>query len=83
MEINCGIDCFSPELNGSLGFDHHRPGYFIDCRDHSFRNPVFMIGIWTAWLKHSSAGHEDISQRLIVIYSLSIIAPELLDLISH
>jgi len=83
MEIDCGIYCFSPELNGSLGVDHHRPGFFSDCMDHSFCNTILMMSICRAWLVCSTMGRKDISEGLIDVFSLSIISPESLDLISH
>jgi len=83
MEIDGGIDCFFTELNGSLPVDHHRLGFFSDCMDYSFGNTILTMSIWRAWLTCRTAGHEDISEGLIVILSPSIIAPESLDLISH
>jgi len=83
MKIDCSIDCFSPELNGSLGVNHHNSGLFSDCTDHLFGNTVRMVGVWRAWLVCSTAGREDISKGLIVVFSPSIIAPESLDLVSH
>jgi len=83
MEIDCGINCFSPELIGSLVVDHHRSGFFSDCTDHSFGNPILQIGIWSTWLVWSTSGHEDKSEGLIGVFSRSIVAPEALDLVSH
>jgi len=83
MKIDCGIDCFSPEQNGSLGVDHHRQGFFSDCRDHLFSNTVCMVGVWRAWLICSNDGRKDISKGVIVVFSPSIITPESLDLVSH
>ena len=83
MTIDYGIDCFSSELNGSLGVDHRCLGIFSDCTDHWFGNTVLMVGVWRGWLVCSPAGREDISKGLIVVFSPSIIAPELLDLVSH
>jgi hypothetical protein len=83
MEIDCGIDCFSPELNERLGVDYHRPRVFSNCTDYSFCNTILMMSIWRAWLVCSTMGREDIWEGLIVVFSLSIIAPELLDVISH
>jgi hypothetical protein len=82
MEIDSGLNCFYPGLNGSLRVNHHRPGLFSDCRDHSFGNTVLMVGVWRAWLVCSTAGRKDIPERLVV-FSSSIIAPESLDLVSH
>ena len=83
MKIDCGINCFSPELNWSLGVNHHRPGLFSDCMDHAFGNTILMVSVWRAWLVSCTMGREDISEGLIVVFSQSIIAPELLDLVSH
>jgi hypothetical protein len=83
MEIDCGINCFSPELNGSLRVNQDRPSLFSDIADHSFRNTVLMVSVWRAWLVCSTTGHEDIPEGLIVIFSPPIIAPESLDLVSH
>jgi len=38
MEIQCGINCFSPERNESLRVNHHQPVRSSDCMDHSFGN---------------------------------------------
>jgi len=82
MEIYCGINCFSPELNASLGVNHHCTGLFSDCTDHPFGNTGHMMSLWRAWFVCISAGRGDISEGLIVIFSQSIIAPELLDLVT-
>ena len=83
MEIDCGINCFSPELNQGLGVNHHRVVLFSDCTDHAFGNTIRMVSVWTAWLVCCASGHKDISEILIVVFLLSIIAPELLDHVSH
>jgi len=83
MEIDCGINCFSPELNGSMRVNHHCPGHFSDCTDHSFGNTVRRVCVLKSWLVCSTAGCEDILEGLIVVFSPSIIAPEALDLVSH
>ena len=81
MEIDCGINCCSPELNWSLGVNYHHPGLFSDYTDHAFGNPILMVSVWRIWLVCCTAGREDILERLIVVFSLSIIAPESLDLV--
>jgi len=83
MEIDCSINCFSPELNGSLRVNHHRTGHFSDWADHSFGNTVLMVGVWRAWLICRTAGRDDISEGHVAVFSPSIIAPESLDLVSH
>ena len=83
MEIDCGIKCFSPELDESLGVNHHRPGYFSDCTDHLFCNTIVMVSIWRPWFVCSTAGSEDMSEGLIVVFSQSRVVPESLDLKSH
>jgi len=83
MEIDCGINCFSPELNWNLGVNHHRPGLFSDCTDHAFGNTILMVSIWRVWLVCCTAGCENVSEGFIGVFSPSIIAPESLDLVSH
>ena len=83
MEIDCGINCFSAELYGSLRVNHHCPGLFSDCTDHSFSNTILMMYVWRALLVCSTAGREDIPEGLIVVFYLSIIAPLLLNFVSH
>jgi len=83
MEIDCGINCFSPELNWSLGVNHHCPGLLSECTDHSFGNTILMAGVWRASLVCSTTGCENISEGLIVVFSSSIVTPELRDLVSH
>ena len=83
MEIDCGINCLSSELNWSLGVNYYRLGLFSDCTDHAFSNPTLMVSIWMAWFICCTAGHKDMSEGLIVVFSTSIIVPESLDLISH
>jgi len=83
MEMDCGINCFSPELNGGLGVNHHRAGLFSDCTDHAFGNTILMVSVWRAWLVCCASSREDILEGLIVVFSSSIITPESLDLVSH
>jgi len=83
MEIDCSINCFSPELNGSHGANHHHPGFLSDCTDHSFGNAMLMMGVWRTWLIYNTSAHEDKSAGFIAIFSPSIIAPESYDLLSH
>ena len=83
MEIDSGINCFSPELNGSLRVNHHCLGLSSDCTDHSFGGTVLMVAVWRTWLVCSTAGCKDIPEDLIVVFSPSIIALDSLDLISH
>jgi hypothetical protein len=70
-------------LNWRLGVNYHRPGLFSDCTDHAFGNPILMVSVWRTWLVCCTAGREDISDGLIVVFSPSIIAPESLDLVSN
>ena len=83
MEIDCCINCFSPELNGSLGVNLHRAGVFSDCSDYAFGNTIFLVSVCSAWLVCCSLSREDISDGVIVVFSSSIITPESLDLVSH
>jgi hypothetical protein len=41
-----------------------------------------MVSVWMAWLVCCALGREDILESLIVVFSPSIMAPELLDLVS-
>jgi len=83
MEIDCGINYFSQELNRSLRVNHHCQGLFSDCTDHLLGQTVQMVCVLRGWLVWSTADHDDIPEVLIVIFSPSIIAPESLDLVSH
>ena len=83
MEIDCGMNCFSPELNWNLGVDHHRPGLFSDCTDHVFGNTILMMSVWRAWHVRRTTGRKDISEGLVVVFFPSIITPESLDHVSH
>jgi len=83
MEIDCSINCFSLELNWSLGVNHHHPGLFSNCTDHAFGNTILKVSVWRAWLVCCAAAHKNISEGRIVVFSLSIVAPELPDLVSH
>jgi len=83
MELDCGIECFSPELNWSVGVNHHRPGLLSDHMDHAFGNTYLMVSVWRAWRLCCTAGRDNISECLIVVFSPSIVAPESLDLVSH
>ena len=83
MEIDCGINCFSPELNWNLGVNHHRLGLFSDCTDHVFWNTILMVSSSRVWLVCCSTGCENISEGSIVIFSPSIITAESLDLVFH
>lgn len=83
MAIDCGMNCFSPELKCSLGVNNHAPGLFSDCTKHAFINAIVMVSIWRPWLASGTVGHKDISEGLVVIFSQSIITPELLDIVSH
>ena len=83
MEIDCGINCFSTELNGSLRVNHQCPGCVSDFTDHSFGNTILLVAIWMARLVCSTVGCEDILESDIVVFSLSIIAPESQAVISH
>jgi len=83
MEIDCSINCFSLELNWSLGVNYHRPGLFSDCTDHAFSNTILMVSVWRTWFVCRTMGRKDISEGLIVVFSLSVVAPESLDLVFH
>jgi hypothetical protein len=83
MKIDCGINCFSPELNGALEVNHHGVCLFSDCTDDVFRNTVLILSIWRAWLICCASSREDISEGSIAVFSSSIIPPESLDLVSH
>jgi hypothetical protein len=79
MDLQCGFNCFSPELNGSLGVNHHCLGLFSGCTYHSFCNTVPMVGERRAWFVCRTTGRKDILEDLIVVFSPTIIAPESLD----
>jgi hypothetical protein len=83
MEIDCGINCVSPELNGSLGVNHHRLGFFSDCTNHLLGNAILIVSVLRAWFVCGTVGSENKSAGLIVIFSPSIIAPESLNFVSH
>jgi len=46
MEIDCGINLFSAELNGSLGVDYWHLGQFSNYANHCFGNTICMVGVW-------------------------------------
>jgi len=83
MDIEYGINCFSPELNGSLGVHHSHPCPVIDCTSHLFSNGIFMVGIWRALFIYGTAGGEDKSDCLIAIFTQVIITPESLKFVPH
>jgi len=83
MEIDQSIDWISPDLNGRVGVDQHHLSLSTDCTDCSFGNTILMIIIWRAWLVGNTAGCKYISEGLGVVFTLSILAPESLDLISY
>jgi hypothetical protein len=83
MEIDHGINCFSPELDGGQGLHPDHTGLFSDCTDHAFSNTILMVRVWRVWFVYCASSREDISEAVIVIFSWSIITPESLDLVSH
>ena len=75
MDIDCSLNCFSPELNWSLGVNHHLPGLFSECTDHAFGNTILIVSIGRAWLICRTMGRKDISEGVIVVFSKSRITP--------
>jgi hypothetical protein len=83
IEIDSCINCFCPELNGSLRVDHCCQRLLSNSTEHSFRRHILMPDVWRTWHKCSTAGHEIIREALITILFPSISAQETNDLITH
>jgi len=83
MHIDCGINYYSPELDGGQGVYHHCTSCFSDCIDHEFVNTMVMVSVGRACLVCCSSSREDILEGLMVIFSWFVITPELVHLVSH
>jgi len=45
VEVDCGIDYFSPKNNWRLGVNHHRSWVLGDGLDHAFGNAILMVSV--------------------------------------
>jgi len=82
MEVDCGVDSFSPKLDGCLGVYHHGSCLLSDCPDHPLQDAVLMVRVWRAGFICCTTGSEHRAEGLVIVLSSAIIASESFDLIT-
>jgi len=83
MVEDCGVDCLSTTNTWRLGVNHHRSCVLSDGLDHVFSNSVRMVSLGRTWFVYCAASGEQLSEGLVVIISVAIIAPKSFYFVSH
>jgi len=83
VEVDCGIDCFSPKDKWRLGVNHDRSCFLGDGLDHAFGNPILMVSVGRTWFVCCATSGEHQSEGCVDIFSAAIIAPKSLHFVSH
>jgi len=83
VEVDCGIDCFSPKNKWCLGVNHHRSCFLGDGQYSAFGNPIQMESVGRTWFIRCTTSSEHLLEGLVVIFSVSIVAPKSFHFVSH
>jgi hypothetical protein len=83
MEVDRGVDGFSPKQDGCLGVNHHSSSCFGDGTDDSLSDAVLVVGVWWARFVCCTAGSGYRVEGLVIVLSSAIMAPKSSDLIAH
>jgi hypothetical protein len=82
MEVDCGVDSFSPKLDRCLGVNHHSSSLLGDGTDHSLSDSILVVRVRRARFICRTAGSQYRAEGLVIVLSSAIIASESFDLIS-
>lgn len=80
MEVDRGVDSFSPKLVGCLGVNHHSSSLLGDGTDYSLSDTILLVRARQAWFICCAAGSEHQAEGLVIVFSSAIIASESCDL---
>ena len=83
MEVDSGIDCFSPNNLQCLGVNHHRACFLVGGLDHSFGNPILMVRVGGTWFLCCAMSSKQQLDGLVVIFTVAIITPQLFHFLSN
>jgi hypothetical protein len=83
VEVDCGIDCFSPKNKWRQGVNHHGSRLLGDGLDHVFGMPILMVSEGRSQFVCCSMSSEHLLEGLVVGFSTSIGAPKSFYFVSH
>jgi hypothetical protein len=83
VEVDCGIDSVSAKDKWCLRVNHHGSCFLGDGVDHGFGNGILRDSIERAWFVCCVTSSEHLSEGLIVIFSMAIVAPKSFHFVSH